>query len=127
MNSQQREPRTTAGKTEPAASDVNHRKLNSCTDPGVEGHKNNQHGAHARSGQRSLVATRISIRTFEGELAAFATLNRCLRRPINLASLFAVPRLASLVQDARPVEDEAWLVQNAARLIQNEVSLVFRR
>jgi hypothetical protein len=66
----------------------------------------------------------MSIRTLEGEPAAFGILDRRLRRPISLASLFAARCLASLVQDARPVEDEAWLVQNAARLIQNEVPLV---
>jgi hypothetical protein len=31
-------------KTEPTADHANHRKLNSCTDPGGEGHKNNHHG-----------------------------------------------------------------------------------
>jgi hypothetical protein len=31
-------------ETEPAADHANHRKLNICTDPGVEGHKNNHHG-----------------------------------------------------------------------------------
>ena len=36
---------------------------------------------------------------------------------ISLASLFAAPRLASLVQDARPVEGEAWPVQNVVRLM----------
>ena len=51
-------------------------------------------------------------------------LNWRLRKLISLASLFAAPRLASLVQDARPVVDEARLVQNVARLMQNGVPLV---
>jgi hypothetical protein len=41
----------------------------------------------------------------------------------SLASVLAARSLASLVHDAQPVEDEAWLVQNAARMMQNEVPL----
>ena len=65
----------------------------------------------------SSPAGKRSCGTFEGELVAFVMLTLRLRRPISLASLFAAPRLASLVQDARPVEGEAWPVQDVVRLM----------
>jgi hypothetical protein len=47
-------------------------------------------------------------------------LNWRLRKLINPASLFAAPRLALLVQDARPVEDVARLAQNVVPLAQSK-------